>query len=99
MVSFEKIIMFGFLSFHPALTTLASMGVLVQGIMAASAYLHRTMLANILRGPMEFFDVTPIGRILNRFSKDIDTIDTLLPSNLRSYVTFVIMVGLTLNAN
>jgi len=79
------------LGLSQALTTLASMGVLVQGIMAASAYLHRTMLANILRGPMEFFDVTPIGRILNRFSKDIDTIDTLLPSNLRSYVQFVIM--------
>ena len=84
--------MFSFLLFRSALTSLASFAVLVPGIMRASAYLHNTMLANILRGPMEFFDVTPIGRILNRFSKDIDTIDVLLPSNLRTLVTLIVMV-------
>lgn len=36
-----------------------------------------------MRWPMELFDITPIGRVVNRFSKDVDTCDTTLPLNLR----------------
>ena len=35
----------------------------------ASSKLHKYMLYNILRSPMSFFDMTPIGRILNQFSR------------------------------
>ncbi|KAF6018296.1 hypothetical protein EB796_023382 [Bugula neritina] len=42
----------------------------------ASSNLHRTLLSNILRAKSSFFDVKPLGMILNRFSKDIDVVDT-----------------------
>ena len=43
-----------------------------------------------MRAPMSFFDTTPLGRILNRFSKDIYTIDETIPSSLRFVLQFAI---------
>lgn len=49
----------------------------------ASANLHRGMLESVLSASVnKYFDVTPIGRILNRFTKDMDVIDSLLPDYL-----------------
>ncbi|XP_077869071.1 ATP-binding cassette sub-family C member 8-like [Saccoglossus kowalevskii] len=44
----------------------------------AALRLHRSLLYNIVHAPMRFFDTTPIGRILNRFSSDIQIIDQRL---------------------
>jgi len=49
----------------------------------AARKLHNTMLLRIMRGPMSFFETTPLGRILNRFSKDVDVCDVVIPNNLR----------------
>ena len=46
--------------------------------LTASRLLHNLMLERIMRSPMSFFDTTLQGRILNRFTKDIDSIDTVL---------------------
>ncbi|CAF1175955.1 unnamed protein product, partial [Adineta ricciae] len=45
----------------------------------ASRVLHNKMFRQLLRCPISFFDVNPIGRILNRFTKDVHTIDSDLP--------------------
>eukprot|EP00438_Fugacium_kawagutii_P035991 Skav213305 [mRNA] locus=scaffold2480:634732:641213:- [translate_table: standard] len=41
----------------------------------AARKFHKNLLENMLRLPMNFFDTTPQGRVLNRFSKDVNTID------------------------
>jgi len=45
----------------------------------ASFTLHNRMLNAVLGSPMSFFDTTPIGRVLNRFSGDIMQLDLLFP--------------------
>ena len=60
----------------------------------ASKALHYNAIAGVLRAPMEFFDTTPLGRIMNRFSKDIDSIDNTLNDSVRMALsTFANVLG------
>lgn len=45
------------------------------GSLRATRILHSRMLLNLVHCPMRFFDTTPIGRIINRFSSDMSVID------------------------
>ncbi|RCN46029.1 hypothetical protein ANCCAN_07976 [Ancylostoma caninum] len=66
------------------------------GMVGASRLLHEGILKNILHSPMLFFDTTPIGRILNRFGKDVEAIDTTLPGSIRSMAMTVFNVIATI---
>ncbi|KAJ2806616.1 hypothetical protein H4R20_001622 [Coemansia guatemalensis] len=48
----------------------------------ASTVVHQNMLTGVLRSPMSFFDTTPNGRILNRFSSDMQRCDEELPKDI-----------------
>ena len=67
-------------------TTVISIGRAIMYIavaIASSKNMHFTALQAVLRAPINlYFDITPMGRILNRFSKDLDAIDSLLPDNI-----------------
>lgn len=62
----------------------------------ASRILHSRLLHNILRVPMIFFDTTPIGRVVNRFAKDIFTVDEAIPQSFRSWLLCLLGVVGTL---
>ncbi|KIO14748.1 hypothetical protein M404DRAFT_17610 [Pisolithus tinctorius Marx 270] len=49
----------------------------------ASQNLHERAIRRVLHAPMSFFETTPLGRIMNRFAKDIDSIDNLIGDALR----------------
>ncbi|XP_026315550.1 multidrug resistance-associated protein 7 [Hyposmocoma kahamanoa] len=49
------------------------------GGVKAAAKVHRTLLKVIVKAKVKFFDVTPTGRIINRFSSDTYTVDDSLP--------------------
>lgn len=53
-----------------------------MGSLRAAISLHLVLLFGMMRVPLSFFDKTPTGRVLARFSKDVDVLDTGLPQQL-----------------
>ncbi|KAI1300681.1 hypothetical protein EDD11_006060 [Mortierella claussenii] len=67
----------------------------IFGGLAASRSLHQQLLRKISRAKVRFFDTTPIGRIVNRFSSDISTIDDDVSNGLQGlFNSFVTIVGI-----
>ncbi|XP_078400455.1 ATP-binding cassette sub-family C member 12 [Cetorhinus maximus] len=62
----------------------------------ASSTLHDNVFCKILHSPMTFFDTTPIGRIINRFSKDMDEIDVRLPFQAENFLQQMLIVLFTI---
>ncbi len=44
------------------------------------------MLAGVIWAKSRFFDINPIGRIINRFSKDLSSLDELMPNTLYDFL-------------
>ncbi|XP_063082692.1 multidrug resistance-associated protein 1 isoform X2 [Cavia porcellus] len=62
-----------------------SMTVSIGGIFA-SRRLHLDLLHNVLRSPMSFFERTPSGNLVNRFSKELDTVDSMIPQVIKMFM-------------
>lgn len=84
------------LGFSQALFVLLAAFALALGGIFASQKLHNAMMDSIMHSPMSFFDTTPLGRILNRFSKDVYTIDETIPRSLRGFIMTVFTVVSTI---
>ena len=80
-----------YLGVYGGIGFLQSCGVMTLTITVAlttlngSKKMHQHLLRRVLQGPMAFFDTTPLGRIVNRFAKDVDVCDNTLPQNLRQW--------------
>ncbi|CAN0464373.1 unnamed protein product [Ectocarpus sp. 12 AP-2014] len=66
---------------NAAFTLVRAFGFAFGGVRAAVA-LHRRLLTHVLGKPSAFFDVTPSGRVVNRFSRDAFSVDDPLPFHL-----------------
>lgn len=78
----------GYLFMNGQFTVICYMGV------TASKVLNLRAVRRVLHTPMAYMDTTPIGRILNRFTKDTDSLDNELVESLRLFMTqFANIVG------
>ncbi|KAB7505946.1 Multidrug resistance-associated protein 4 [Armadillidium nasatum] len=60
--------------------------------MTSSRNLHNSMFAAVVKVPLVFFEVHPIGQILNRFTKDTGQVDDLLPPTMYDFITISFML-------
>ncbi|KAJ3315207.1 hypothetical protein HDU76_002250 [Blyttiomyces sp. JEL0837] len=69
------LILYAVFGFCFVLSVILRLLLLVSLRLLASKKIHEQMLHRVLRAPMRFFEVTPIGRIMNRFTNDISSVD------------------------
>jgi len=62
-------------------------------VISAASRIHAEVLARVLRAPKSFFDTSPLGLLLNVFSKDMDTLDELLPIALAGFLKCLTIVS------
>ncbi|XP_056907386.1 cystic fibrosis transmembrane conductance regulator isoform X1 [Takifugu flavidus] len=65
---------------------------LVHTLLTVSKRLHEQMLSAVLRAPMAVLNTMKTGRIMNRFTKDMATIDDMLPLVLFDLIQLTLIV-------
>lgn len=82
-----RLITYACLGGMQCLSTLSSSLSLSKAAVRGATRLHSWLLKGVMRSPTTtFFDITPTGRIVNRFAKDIDVVDSTLPSAFKSFL-------------
>ncbi|KAK6147863.1 hypothetical protein DH2020_018775 [Rehmannia glutinosa] len=94
--TFYLVILCMFCLVNSSLTLMRAFAFAFGGLRAAIR-VHDKLLGNLTDAPVSFFDQTPSGRILNRFSSDLYTIDDSLPFILNILLAnFVGLLGITI---
>ncbi|NXK63709.1 MRP1 protein, partial [Sylvietta virens] len=84
-----RVAVFGALGMVQALGRFACTAAVLLGGVLASHQLFLQLLRNVMRCPMLFFEQTPVGHLLNRFSRDMDAVDSVIPDKLKSVLGFL----------
>ena len=61
-----------------------------------SRVLHQRTLRSVMASPIAFFETTPTGRVLNRFSREMQVLDVVISGNARGVLVFILRLGASL---
>lgn len=86
------IMVYGLVALLSLLVQMFSKVFWLQRGIRAGIELHDNMLASILKAPVRFFDSTPVGRLLQRFSRDLEAVDIQLQWNFEAAVQCLIQI-------
>ncbi|GJJ70197.1 hypothetical protein EMPS_02546 [Entomortierella parvispora] len=67
--------------------------VVLFGALRAARLLYKKLLMAVVRAPLRFFDTTPVGRIMNRFSNDFETVDGSIAFNCSQLLQLIMSVS------
>jgi ATP-binding cassette subfamily C (CFTR/MRP) protein 1 len=84
------VVVFALLTFVTVVAERTRSVVLFDGGVKAGTRLFENLLGGVMHAPMRFFDTSPQGRILNRFTSDTSAVDNSMPSSLGQFLTSLI---------
>ncbi|XP_022670317.1 multidrug resistance-associated protein 1-like isoform X4 [Varroa destructor] len=88
----NRMMVYGLLGIaNAAALLLCSVGRNYASIKAAVTF-HTKVLYSVLRSPVSFFETTPLGRIVNRFAKDITIVDLMVADTLHMWAFAIIQL-------
>lgn len=98
ITALQGVMIYGIIAVLSLTVQLSSQIFWLQRGIKAGVELHDKMLASILKAPVRFFDTTPVGRLLQRFSRDLESVDIQLQWSFEAAVQslFQIIVSLSL---
>ncbi|GME76499.1 unnamed protein product [Ambrosiozyma monospora] len=68
--------------------TILSLCLIVYGTVTSSKKLNLMAAKRLMAVPMSYIDITPTGRILNRFSKDTDVLDNEISEEIQQLIAY-----------
>ncbi|KAM9608318.1 ATP-binding cassette sub-family C member 10 isoform 3-T11 [Morphnus guianensis] len=80
------LIVYGSIAGANSLFTILRAFLFAYGTIRAATVIHNRLLQRALKATVTFFDTTPAGRILNRFSSDLYCVDDSLPFILNIFL-------------
>jgi ABC-type multidrug transport system fused ATPase/permease subunit len=80
------ILLYGIVNASVALCIVTAVYISFMIGLKAAVVAHKGMLDVVMRSPTSFFDTTPIGRILNRFASDMESLDRKLMQSVLEYL-------------
>ncbi|KAG8518496.1 Multidrug resistance-associated protein 1, partial [Galemys pyrenaicus] len=88
----NKLNIYGLLGLIQGLFVSSGAYVLTKGSLAASRTLHAQLLDSVLQLPLQFFETSPVGQTINRFTKDMFIIDIRFHYYLRTWMNCTLEV-------
>lgn len=83
---------YGTLGIIQSLFYLVGYFILAIASLRAAKLLHNNMLQRILKAPMSFFNVTLLGRVTNRFSSDVESVDKKIPGQVGDFLVHLFKI-------
>ena len=87
---------YGVLGLMQSLAFLAAILLVNQRAINASMRLHQSIFHKVLHCTIEFAWSTPVGKIVNRFSKDMDETDVILPNTFKNFLNQTLRIAGTI---